>query len=81
MFGSIHDDASRRDLSINALYYDTENNTLHDFCNGLEDLAERKIRIIGNPPLGTAKIQLDFSGSHVLPQSWALKLSKKPKSQ
>ena len=36
MFGSIHDDASRRDLSINALYYDTENNTLHDFCNGLE---------------------------------------------
>ena len=49
MFGSIHDDASRRDLSINALYYDTENNTLYDFCNGLEDLAERKIRIIGNP--------------------------------
>lgn len=49
MFGSIHDDASRRDLSINALYYDTENNTLHDFCDGLKDLAERKIRIIGNP--------------------------------
>jgi poly(A) polymerase len=49
MFGSMHDDASRRDLSINALYYDTENNTLHDFCNGLEDLAKRQIRIIGNP--------------------------------
>lgn len=49
MFGSIYDDASRRDLSVNALYYDTENNTLHDFCDGLEDLAKRKIRIIGNP--------------------------------
>lgn len=49
MFGSIHDDANRRDLTINALYYDTENNTLHDFCDGLEDLAKRKIRIIGNP--------------------------------
>lgn len=48
-FGSMHDDASRRDLSINALYYDTENNTLHDFCEGLEDLTARKIRIIGNP--------------------------------
>ena len=49
MFGSMQDDASRRDLSINALYYDTEKNTLHDFCDGLEDLAKRKIRIIGNP--------------------------------
>jgi poly(A) polymerase len=49
MFGSLQDDASRRDLSINALYYDTEKNTLHDFCDGLEDLAKRKIRIIGNP--------------------------------
>ena len=49
MFGSMHDDASRRDLTINALYYDTENNTLHDFCDGLEDLANRKIRIIGHP--------------------------------
>ena len=49
MFGSMQDDASRRDLSINALYYDTEKNTLHDFWDGLEDLAKRKIRIIGNP--------------------------------
>jgi len=49
MFGSLHDDANRRDLSINALYYDTEKNTLHDFCDGLEDLAKRKIRIIGHP--------------------------------
>ena len=43
------DDASRRDLSINALYYDTEKNTLHDYCDGLEDLARQKIRIIGDP--------------------------------
>jgi len=49
MFGSMMDDASRRDLSINALYFDTEKNTLHDFCGGLEDLDKRKIRIIGNP--------------------------------
>ena len=49
LFGSLLDDASRRDLSINALYYDTEKNTLHDYCDGLEDLARQKIRIIGDP--------------------------------
>jgi poly(A) polymerase len=49
LFGSLLDDASRRDLSINALYYDTEKNKLHDYCDGLEDLARQKIRIIGDP--------------------------------
>ena len=49
LFGSLLDDASRRDLSINALYYDTEKNTLHDYCDGLEDLTRQKIRIIGDP--------------------------------
>jgi poly(A) polymerase len=49
MFGSMEEDASRRDLSINALYYDPINNTLHDFSGGLEDLKDRTIRIIGDP--------------------------------
>jgi len=49
MFGSMQQDASRRDLSINALYYDPTNNSLHDFSGGLQDLADRKIRIIGDP--------------------------------
>ena len=49
IFGSIHQDASRRDLSINALYYDPTSNSIHDFSGGLQDLADRKIRIIGDP--------------------------------
>ena len=48
-FGSLVDDATRRDLTINALYYDTEKNCLHDYCDGLDDLESRTIRIIGTP--------------------------------
>jgi poly(A) polymerase len=46
-FGSLVDDARRRDLTINALYYDTEKNYLHDYCDGLADLESRTIRVIG----------------------------------
>ena len=46
-FGSLIDDATRRDLTINALYYDTESNCLHDYCGGLNDLESQTIRIIG----------------------------------
>lgn len=49
VFGSIKDDAHRRDLTVNALYYDPISNTIYDFCQGLKDLEERKIRIIGDP--------------------------------
>jgi len=49
MFGTMEEDASRRDLTINALYYDPTKNTLHDFSGGLEDLKDRTIRIIGDP--------------------------------
>jgi len=49
VFGSISDDASRRDLTINALYYDPSDNSIHDFAGGLEDIDSRTIRIIGDP--------------------------------
>ena len=51
VFGSIKEDAHRRDLTINALYYDPVDNKLSDFCEGLKDLQDRKIRIIGDPAL------------------------------
>ena len=49
VFGSISDDASRRDLTINALYYDPSDNSIHDFADGLEDIDDRIIRIMGDP--------------------------------
>ena len=49
VFGSISDDASRRDLTINALYYNPSDNSIHDFAGGLEDIDQRLIRIMGDP--------------------------------
>ena len=49
VFGSIKEDAQRRDLTINALYYDPVDQKLNDFCQGLQDLHDRKISIIGDP--------------------------------
>lgn len=51
VFGSIQEDAQRRDLTINALYYDPVEDSLEDFCQGIQDLRDRKIRIIGDPTL------------------------------
>ncbi len=48
-FGEQHEDATRRDLSINALYYDPLSDTVLDYHHGVEDLQARRIRIIGQP--------------------------------
>ena len=49
IYGSFHEDAERRDFTMNALYYDPENDTILDEVSGLEDLGSRQIRLIGNP--------------------------------
>ena len=43
------DDAARRDFTINALYADPASGEIFDWFGGLEDLAERRVRFIGNP--------------------------------
>ena len=48
-YGSIEDDAQRRDFTINALYYDPIGDTIFDYVNGLEDLRQGVIRMIGVP--------------------------------
>lgn len=48
-FGTIEEDAIRRDFTINALYYDIESSEVLDYCNGYEDLQARKICMIGDP--------------------------------
>jgi poly(A) polymerase len=42
-----HDDAARRDFTINALYADPETLEIADFFGGLADLAARRVRFIG----------------------------------
>ncbi len=42
-------DASRRDFTINALYADPITGTVDDWFGGLDDLAARRVRFIGDP--------------------------------
>jgi poly(A) polymerase len=43
------EDAARRDFTINALYYDPATGEVHDWFGGLADLAEGRVRFIGEP--------------------------------
>ena len=38
VFGSVEDDAVRRDFTMNALYYDPSNHEILDFVGGYDDL-------------------------------------------
>jgi len=49
IYGSIEEDAERRDFTINALYYSADDYTVHDFANGIEDIEKKQIRLIGDP--------------------------------
>jgi poly(A) polymerase len=49
VFGTLEQDAIRRDLTVNALYYDPVADTVIDYTGGLEDIASKQLRIIGDP--------------------------------
>jgi len=49
VYGSINEDALRRDFTINALYYTTRGFVVLDFADGMRDLKQRVVRIIGDP--------------------------------
>ena len=49
VFGSISEDAHRRDFSVNALYYNAADRTVLDYVGGLEDIERRVFRLIGDP--------------------------------
>jgi poly(A) polymerase len=49
VYGSINEDAIRRDFTVNALYYTANGFWLLDFVNGLSDIEDRLIRMIGDP--------------------------------
>lgn len=49
VYGTLAEDAVRRDLTVNALYYDSGTFELFDHVHGLPDLEARRICIIGDP--------------------------------
>lgn len=48
-YGSIEEDAMRRDFTINALFYDPRHHEIVDYTNGLGDIRKKTIRLIGTP--------------------------------
>jgi poly(A) polymerase len=49
VFGDAHEDALRRDFTINALFYDLEAKQILDWAGGMEDIERRVVRTIGEP--------------------------------
>src|SRR5690625_3421118 len=47
VYGTLQDDAERRDFTLNALYYDPHTEEVIDFHNGVQDLKNNIVRIIG----------------------------------
>ena len=49
VYGSIEEDAVRRDFTINALYYTAKNFEIKALAQGMQDIEQRLIRLIGDP--------------------------------
>jgi len=51
VFGSQEQDATRRDFTLNALFYDPATQEVWDYHGGVADLKKRRLRLIGDPEL------------------------------
>lgn len=49
VYGSKDEDAMRRDFTINALYYDISDFSVHAYAGGWQDMKNRQVRLIGDP--------------------------------
>ena len=49
VYGSLDEDAWRRDFTINSLYYNIDDSSIIDFTGGVKDVHQKLIRIIGDP--------------------------------
>ena len=48
-FGTLEEDAFRRDFTVNALYYNIADFSVVDYVGGVEDLQAGRLRLIGDP--------------------------------
>ncbi len=49
VYGSIDEDAVRRDFTVNALYLDPQRGQILDYVSGYRDVRARTLRLIGDP--------------------------------
>ncbi|MBI4190491.1 MAG: polynucleotide adenylyltransferase PcnB [Betaproteobacteria bacterium] len=48
VFGTVEEDARRRDFTVNAMFYDPVREEVHDYHDGVADIKARKLRMIGD---------------------------------
>lgn len=48
VYGSIEEDALRRDFTVNAMYYDIKDFSVYDYMGGMQDIQQGILRIIGD---------------------------------
>lgn len=51
VYGTLEQDAWRRDFTINSLYYDVRNGSIVDITKGFEDIQKKQICMIGQPEI------------------------------
>ena len=49
VYGTVEDDAVRRDFTANALYYAIEDFSVRDYVGGYQDVLDHVLRLIGDP--------------------------------
>ncbi len=49
VWGTIEEDAIRRDFRVNALYYDISDFSVRDYVGGIQDVEDRVLHLIGDP--------------------------------
>ena len=48
-FADMEQDSKRRDLTVNALYYDIKDKKIIDFHNGIEAIKNKQVKTVGSP--------------------------------
>jgi poly(A) polymerase len=51
VYGSLDEDAWRRDFTVNSLYYNISDSSIVDFTGGTKDIQKSLIKMIGNPDI------------------------------
>jgi poly(A) polymerase len=51
VWGTVEEDAIRRDFTINAMFLDPVSGTIRDYLGGYQDLKQKRLRLIGEPHL------------------------------
>ncbi|MFN7905728.1 MAG: CCA tRNA nucleotidyltransferase [Pseudobdellovibrionaceae bacterium] len=49
IYARMEEDYSRRDFTVNSLYFDLLKGQLHDFCGGISDIQTKTLKAVGNP--------------------------------